>query len=261
VIDRAHAEGIEPVREDARHGEAVRKDVGDAAGGTQVVLQHEVAPVAVADEVAADDVDVAVVGDIDADDLAPEVAGADDEAAGHDAIVQDLLVVVDVVDEAVEGFHALGEAGFDDRPFVRRDEAGDGIEGEDAFRALGRIRVDGEGYALMEEGAAGEVVGGVEVVRAKLGEVGDEGVVVGADAERAVPVGREDLVEEPFGAIAGAEFAAEGLAIGGMGHRLSRLCRSLVRNANGRCSWNDTDWTFGTTNGKTHESDIRIWAT
>ncbi len=44
---------------------------------------------------------------IDPDHLAPEMPGPHDQAARHHAVVQDLLIVIDVVDEEIERLDAL----------------------------------------------------------------------------------------------------------------------------------------------------------
>ncbi len=49
-------------------------------------------------------------------------------SAGIDAGLQDLLVVIDVVDEAVERGHALAQATLHLAPFVGRDDARDQVE-------------------------------------------------------------------------------------------------------------------------------------
>ena len=76
-------------------------------GSPEVVLQDEQAAVAVADQVGADDVDVLVVGDVDADDLAAEVPREHDEPSRDDPVPEDLLPVVDVVHEQVESLDPL----------------------------------------------------------------------------------------------------------------------------------------------------------
>ena len=48
-------------------------------------------------------------------------------------------------------------------PLVRRDEAGDQVEGEDALGPLLGVGVDGEGDALVEEGSVGDVAGAAQV--------------------------------------------------------------------------------------------------
>jgi hypothetical protein len=72
-VDRSDAAGAEELGEDALHRGAVLEHVGDAGRAAAVVLEDEVASVAVADEVGAADVDVGVLGDGDADELRPVV--------------------------------------------------------------------------------------------------------------------------------------------------------------------------------------------
>ena len=59
--------------------------------------------------------------------------------------------MIDVVQEKVERGDALGQAAFEQFPFVGRDDARDQVEGEDALGALG-VAVDVEGDALAQEG-------------------------------------------------------------------------------------------------------------
>ena len=78
------------------------------------------------------------------------LAGVDD-VAGDDAVVQDLPLVIDVVQEQVERGDALGQAALDDVPVGGRDDARQQIVREDALGAF-VAAVDGEGDALVEEG-------------------------------------------------------------------------------------------------------------
>ena len=164
---------------------------------------------AVADQVAADDVDVLVVRHVDADHLPPEVAGAHDQPAGHDAVAEDLLLVVDVVDEAVERADALLQPGLDQPPLVGRDQARDEVEGEDALGALLLVGVDGEGDPLVQERAVGEVVGAVQVARVERRQVREERPIVRARADTAARQRDEHLVVEAAGVVPGDERPAE----------------------------------------------------
>ncbi len=92
--------------------------------------------------------------------------GAGDDFGGDGAVLENFLIVVDVVDEGVEGVDALFEAAFDAVPFGRGDDARDQVEGEDAFGA-GGIAVDVKRDAELEEEAFGgmfiaEELSGVE---------------------------------------------------------------------------------------------------
>ena len=209
MVDRADAQLREPVGEDARHRRAVGEDVRDAAGGTEIVLQHEVAPLRVAHEVAADDVDVLVVRHVDPHDLAPEVASPDDQAARHHAVAQDFSLVVDIVDEAVQRLDALPQARFDQLPLRGRDEARDEVEGEDTLRPLLLVRVDGEGDALVEEGTVGEIPCTPEIARAQVRQLRGERAVVWARHQAAVREGHEHLVVEGAGLVARDERVAD----------------------------------------------------
>ena len=98
-VDRADAAGAEELGEDALHRGAVLEHVRDAGRAAAVVFEDEVAPVAVADEVRAADVDVGVLGHRDAHELRPIVGRAEDDLRGDDPVLDDALLVVDVVEE------------------------------------------------------------------------------------------------------------------------------------------------------------------
>ena len=150
-VDRADAELGEPVGERPRHDLPVREHVRDAAGCAQVVLEDHPATVVAPDQIAAGDVDVLVVRNVDADDLPAEVAGQHDEPARHDPVAQDLLPVVDVVEEAVQRLDALSQARLDDRPLVGREDAGNRVERQDPLGALLAFGVDRERHTAVQE--------------------------------------------------------------------------------------------------------------
>ncbi len=162
----------------------VGEHVGDAARDAHVVLEHHPAAVRAAHEVAADDVHVQVVGHLDADHLAPEVAGEHHEPARHDAVPQDLLGVVDVVHEAVERADPLLQARLDDGPLLGRDDPRDGVEGQDPLRTLAVVVVDGEGDAAVQERARRELGGAAQLARVHDRELGRQPRVVRARERR-----------------------------------------------------------------------------
>ena len=123
--------------------------------------------------------EVLVVRHVDADDLAPEMACEHDQAARDDAVMEDLLVVVDVVDEPVESGDALAQAGLDDGPLLGRDDAGDRIEGKDALGARRVAGVDRERHAAVEERAVRELGGAAYRAPLHRRDLGDELGVVG----------------------------------------------------------------------------------
>ena len=79
VVDPEHAVALEQRRERPLHRLAVLEHVARARGRAQVVLEHEELAVLVAHDVDARDVRVDAAGRVDADHLAPEVAGTEHE--------------------------------------------------------------------------------------------------------------------------------------------------------------------------------------
>ena len=93
---------------------------------------------------------VDVARDVEPDHLAPEVPRAEDEVGRHDPRLEDLLAVVDVGEEEVEGAEPLLETALDHLPLVGRHDPGHEVEREDAVGA-GIVAVDREPDALREE--------------------------------------------------------------------------------------------------------------
>jgi outer membrane lipoprotein-sorting protein len=191
ILDGADFVFAEEGWEDAFHDGAVFQDVADAAGGAAVVFEDEVFAVLVADEVGAADMDVDIAGDVHAEHLAAEHFGAVDQFGRNDAASEDVLLVVDVLAEEIEGGDALDEAAFDGFPFGGWDDAGDEVEGEYFLDATG-VAVDGESDALVAEGDVGHTPAALDGLLAEGLESGGDGLVMGAwFAGR-----REHLVED-----------------------------------------------------------------
>ena len=87
---------------------------------------------------------------------------AQHQFARHDAVGQDLPVVVDVVQEQVQRAHALDDAGFQRAPFLGGDHARDQVERQDAVDR-GGVGIDGEGDAALQQVAFG--IGGAAAQR------------------------------------------------------------------------------------------------
>ena len=168
----------------------------------QVVLQHEVAAVAVAHEVDAADVGVDAAGDVEADHLATEVARPEDEVGRDDPGLEDLLAVVDVGEEEVEGVQPLHETALDHRPLVRRDDARDQVEREDPIGAR-VVPVDGEPDSLGEEERVRDPDPLLELPGAHRRQALREQPVVRPRPVRAL----EHLVEERSEVVAGGQAA------------------------------------------------------
>ena len=89
---------------------AVLDDVADAGWRSRVVLQNHQGAVLVSDEVGAADVDVGAMREIDALHDGTVVGIAEYEVGRDHAILDDLLVVVEIVQQEVERGDALDHA-------------------------------------------------------------------------------------------------------------------------------------------------------
>jgi hypothetical protein len=95
--------------------------------------------------------DVDTARRVDVEDVATEITAAIDELGRHHAILEDALLVIDVVDEAVERADALLETRLDRRPFPSRHQTRQDIEGPDPFDPRLLIRIQGERDAFVME--------------------------------------------------------------------------------------------------------------
>jgi hypothetical protein len=157
----------EEVREQAHHHAAVLQHVRHPRGHAQVVLQHVVHAlppgIGSAHDVDARDVRVDAALHGQALHLGTVLAVVQHQFARQQAGTQDFLVVVDVVQEAVERRHALHQAGLHALPFMGGNDARYQVERNEALgagAALVLVAVDGERDADTPEddlglGAAG----------------------------------------------------------------------------------------------------------
>ena len=99
----------------------------------------------------------------------PATSSDGDHPGAHRA-----LVVVDVVDEQVEGVEPLDQPGLDGLPLVGRHDPGDDVEGPGPVDS-GRAFVDGEGHPDGPHLAVGGLLPLGQRLRAELGEVAPQG--------------------------------------------------------------------------------------
>ena len=165
----------EGIRKQPHHDLAVLEHIRDARGRAHIVLEHEEIALAGADEIDAGDMGVDPVGRLDAVHLGPVGRVEQHEFRRHEAGLDDLLVVIDVVEEDVDRLHPLDAAALHEFPFGPGENARDEIEGD---QPLGRAAfgIDREGDAepaeqllrrrlLCHQGLDGEIV-------EQLGKVG-----------------------------------------------------------------------------------------
>ena len=102
VVDRADRRELEELRKRLLHELPILQHVRHAGRAAQIVFEHVVLAVAVANQVGARDVAPDAARRIEADALLAEAGGGGDDVLGNDAVANNLLIVVDVVDEQVE---------------------------------------------------------------------------------------------------------------------------------------------------------------
>ena len=89
-----------------------------------------------------------------------------DQPFGHDAVANDLLIVIEVVDEQVQRVDPLLQTPLDARPLVELDDPRQDVERPDLLGA-GRVAVDVEGDAHVQQGQIGRLLPPLELA---LGE-------------------------------------------------------------------------------------------
>ena len=203
LLHRLHGVVVEQPAARLGHGRPVLDHVGDAAGIAQVVLQHPVAAIGIAHDVDAGDIAVRPVRHRDAHCVALEAPRRHDQPFRHHPVGdRGGVAAVQVVEEAVEGGHPLGESPLEFLPFQRRDQPGKEVHRPDPLGAL-LVAVDGEGDALAAELVGDETFEPPQFARVELTEPLDDPAVGATDR----PVGPEGLVE-PLARFVGVEQAA-----------------------------------------------------
>ena len=121
-----------------------------------------------------------------------------DQMLGDDPVSNDLLVVVDVVDEQIQRFDALAQAGLDAGPLVVADDPRQYVERPDLLDP-GLVAVDVEGNAHVAEVQLRGDLAVAELVERYAPKPLNEGAARVAGNFR----GREHLIER-FGVVHGA---------------------------------------------------------
>ncbi len=163
AVDGPECDPLHQVGAGALHGVAIFDHVGDAGGRPCLILEHTEDALLVAHNVDAADVHGGSEANGELPHLRSVVRVAEYEAGRHDAVLQDLLAVVEVVQEQIERAHPLHDAGLEHPPFPRRDDTRHRIEGQDSVDRI-RLGVNCERDAEVEQvafglgGAATEIV-------------------------------------------------------------------------------------------------------
>ena len=107
-----------------------------------------------------------------AHELAAEERSLVDQPRIDDAIAEDVLIVVDVLEEEIQRGQALHQSLLDVLPFAGRDDARHRVHRPDPLDAL-FLPVDGEADAVLQHGQIGHRLAAAELLRGR-GRAGDE---------------------------------------------------------------------------------------
>ena len=94
--------------------------------------------------------DVGIFGDGHADEFGSEVGSAEDDFFRNDAVFEDALLVINVIQKKIQCRDALHEPGFDSLPLVGGNHAREGIERKNALGAF-LVAVNGESNSLFKK--------------------------------------------------------------------------------------------------------------
>jgi len=172
-------------REGALEDVSVLDDVADAAGTAAVVFEHAECAVAVTDDVGPDDVGVDLARGNDVSEFSAIFLSGEDEFPGDDALMEHLLVGVDILEEKVDGGDPLDQTPFEFFPLLGGDDSGDEVEGKDPlFAVFGAVNVEGD--SLIPEGDVLEHFAAFELAGIHGSEAVDDGVVVSSRGRRGI---------------------------------------------------------------------------
>ncbi len=135
MVDRRHAVAREQRREQPHHHLAVFQHVRHARWHAQIVFEYVELALARAHDVDAGNVGVDIQRHLDALHGRSVLRVIQDLFGRNDARLQDVLVVVHIVQEAVQRGHALHQAGLQLGPLGGVDHARNDVEWDQAFLA------------------------------------------------------------------------------------------------------------------------------
>src|SRR6185503_845460 len=134
---------------------AVLEHIAYARWRAQIIFEHIKGAVVVADNIDARDVHINVIRNLQLVHLAQKVRTRVNDIYGYNAVLNNKLVVVNVLDEEVERGKPLLDAFLHQIPFLRGNDAGYNIKREYFFNTLAAV-INGKCYPLAHEKALGQ---------------------------------------------------------------------------------------------------------
>jgi len=178
VLDRADRIGTEQLGKHAGHegcGSRERRDT--PLGAAAVVLQHEELAAVVADDVGTDHVRVDAARRPHVEQLALVFLAREEQPGRQHAVLEALLLAIDVGDEEVEGGDALDQPRLQPLPLARGHDARHEVEREDPLQPF-LLAVDRERDALVHERELLQPLAAADLALGERLEHADDALVV-----------------------------------------------------------------------------------
>ncbi len=166
VVHRLDALVLEQFGEHPLGHDPVFQHVGHPGRDAEIIFQHINGAVLVAHQIAAADVCPDPMAGVDAHALWPKVDRFCQHLGGKDAVLDDFLLVVKVVDEQIQRLHPLFQAGFRAIPFLPGDDARHDVERPRPVDAAA-LGVDGKRNAHDQDGEFG---GGLALAQIRVAQ-------------------------------------------------------------------------------------------
>jgi len=154
VCDRPDLRRGKHLRKHTLHHRAILEHIGDTGRTAQIVFKHINVAVAVPHQVRAGYMAPNTARRVQADALFAIRFRREHDFRRHDAVLENLLVVVEVLDEMVQGGNPLLEAALNAAPLGGRHDARHKIERENLLHP-GALAIDVESDAHLQERALG----------------------------------------------------------------------------------------------------------
>ena len=116
----------------------------------------------------------AIEWQLDAFHLGAPPLGTLDVFAGDDAVVEDVLVSVDVVQKQINRLEALKQTLFKSRPVVSVDQAWEGVKRQDSFPALSPAAIQAKGGSQPAQKMAGGCMVSIQFRESELAKGGEQ---------------------------------------------------------------------------------------
>ena len=149
VVDPPNSQAFKHPRKSLLQNGPILQYVGNPRGDAQVIFENVKLAVSVTNEIRSIDVAPDATGRIKTNARGPESFRGLDDLERNDLVFDDLLLVVNVVNEEVQGLNALPQPALDPFPILRADQARDEIKWEYLFLSLlFAIDIEGDAHVL-----------------------------------------------------------------------------------------------------------------